>query len=165
MHDGHFAILDSRRTTAVARKRTSATDVCSISSPLRLQCYPSPESVRPRRTQHLRSRSRNDSALNPIPTRSLKYIGKVMHSSRLACLIPPHPSRAPITGTTTSPREAVRRTFFGTENSLFKNLGGSTETPPPAVEAGVVSPLPPGFSSVTNISPNACSSGLFMWAR
>lgn len=75
----------------------------------------------------------------------------------LACRIPPHPSRAPITGTTTSPAVAVRRTFFGTEKSLFKKPGGSADIPMPPP---LPSPTPPGASSGIITSPSARSSGL-----
>lgn len=70
----------------------------------------------------------------------------------LACRIPPQLSRAPITGTTTSPTAAVLRTFLGTEKSLFKRPGGSMGTPRtlPSPSAG--------NSSATILSPSACSS-------
>lgn len=79
----------------------------------------------------------------------------------LAWRIPPHPSRAPMTGTTTSPAAAVRRTFFGTEKSLFKNPGGSADIPiPPTPPPPLPSPAPPETSSGIITSPSARSSGL-----
>lgn len=80
----------------------------------------------------------------------------------LAWRIPPQPSRAPMTGTTTSPAPAVLRTFFGMEKSLFKKLGGSSGMSPNAVVLLDEGVAPPDLSSGARMSPSAGPSDRYV---